>query len=74
MAGLIIALPITSQAKKIPSHIEIAPPEGGLRETSFVMCEAIRSISKERFLKSYGAVSAQTVQRVEDCVRILLGL
>ncbi len=45
LAELIIALPITSKDKRIPSHVAIAPPEGGLKVRSFVKCEDIRSIS-----------------------------
>lgn len=73
-ADLVVVLPITSKAKGIPFHVEIAPPEGGLTVRSFVKCEDIRSISKERFLRRCGSVSAETVRLVEDRVRILLGL
>lgn len=74
LAGLIIVIPITSKAKGIPYHIEINPPEGGLKERSFIKCEDIRSITKERLLRCFGTVSLETLQLVEDRTRLLIGL
>lgn len=73
-ADLVVVLPITSKAKGIPFHVEIRPPEGGLRLPSFVKCEDIRSISRERLRAKAGGVSRQTLQAVEDRLRILLSL
>jgi mRNA interferase MazF len=47
-AELVVVLPLTSKAKGIPFHIEIQPPEGGLKQVSYVKCEDVRSISRER--------------------------
>ncbi len=74
LAGLIIVIPITSKAKGIPYHIEINPPEGGLKERSFIKCEDIRSITKERLSQCFGTVSSETLQLVEDRIRLLIGL
>ena len=73
-ADLVVVLPITSKAKGIPFHIRIDPPEGGLPQASFIKCEDIRCVSKERLLKRCGAVSGDAVADVEDRLRILLGL
>ena len=73
-AELIVALPITTRNKNIPFHVEIAPPEGGLKERSFIKCEDIRSISKTRLSHHLGSVSALTLSDVEDRLRILLNL
>jgi mRNA interferase MazF len=73
-AGLVVLLPLTSVAKGIPFHVQIQPPEGGLKVKSFVKCEDIRSISKERLARRWGTVSQSTLAAVEDRLRILLGL
>lgn len=73
-AELVVVIPITSKAKGIPLHVEIEPPEGGLTLTSFVKCEDVRSISTSRLAKRLGKVSPQTIDMVEDRLRILLGL
>jgi mRNA interferase MazF len=73
-AGLVVILPITAKAKGIPFHVEINILEAGLTKRSFVKCEDIRSISKERLLKRMGRVSEETMKSVEDRLRILLNL
>jgi len=63
-AELVIVLPISTKGKGIRTHVRIDPPEAGTRETCFIKCEDVSSISTERL----------TVQAVEDRLRILLGL
>jgi mRNA interferase MazF len=73
-ADLVVVCPITSIAKGIPLHVKITPPEGGLKKESFVKCEDVRSVSKQRLTKRFGIVSQQTIAAIEDRLRILLGL
>ena len=42
-ADLAIAPPITSKNKRIPFHVPVDPPEGGLKVRSYVKCEDVRS-------------------------------
>lgn len=73
-AELVIALPITSKNKGIPFHVEVNPPEAGLRMQSFIKCEDVRSISVERFERKLGAVTPETLAQVEIRLKILMGL
>ena len=73
-AGLCIVLPITSTIRSIPSHIVVAPPEGGLKVRSAVICEAIRSVSTDRLVERWGRLSERSLARIEDVLRILLRL
>jgi mRNA interferase MazF len=73
-AGLVVVLPITSKDKKQPIHVPINSLEGGLSTASFIKCDDIRSVSKDRLGKFYGAVSRQTMAEVEKRIRILLDL
>jgi mRNA interferase MazF len=73
-ADLVVVLPITSKAKGIPLHVRVAPPEGGVKEPSYVKCEDIRSISKQRLAKFWGRVSRDTMIEIEERVSVLLGL
>lgn len=54
--------------------VEIRPPEGGLRLPCFVKCEEIRSLSRERLRTKSGGIGHETLQAVEDRLRILLSL
>ena len=71
---LIIVCPLTSKERGIRTHIKVVPPEGGLRETSFVMTEAVRSISKDRLIETWGNLPGQSVDKVAEVLRILLEL
>jgi mRNA interferase MazF len=73
-AGLAIVIPVTSRSKKIPIHVAIDPPEGGLTLTSYIKCEDIRSVSRERFGRKCGAISVQTMSLVQDKLSIILAL
>ena len=73
-AGLVVLLPISTVAKGVPLHVQVNPPEGGLKQRSFVKCEDVRSVAKERLLRRVGAVSPHTMDGVEDRLRILLNL
>jgi mRNA interferase MazF len=78
LAGLVMVIPLTSKVKKsknIPAHIAVDPPEGGLKTPSVILCDQLRSISKDRLDHApWGSVSAATLTQVETIVRWLLGL
>jgi len=73
-AGLVVVLPVTTRARGIPWHVEVTSPDGGVRQTSFIMCEAIRSIAKVRFIQRWGSVSPTVLAEVDRRLRILLVL
>ncbi len=73
-AELVIVLPMTSKIRGIPSHVEVTPPEGGLKSPSAIMCEAVRSISNERLSRRFRKISPTTLAEVEDRLAILIGL
>jgi len=73
-ADLVVVMPLTSKDKGIPLRVRIEPPEGGVKTASFVKCEDIRSVSKGRLAKRWGAVSPATLRAVADPVRILLDI
>ncbi|OQA14682.1 MAG: mRNA interferase MazF9 [bacterium ADurb.Bin363] len=73
-AELVVVIPITTRDKNIPFHVKINPPEGGLREISFIKCEDIRSVSKERLIKFSGRISNNIFLLIEDRLKILLNL
>lgn len=73
-AGLVVVLPITTKNKNIPFHVDVVPPEGGVKIKSYIKCEDIRSVSLERLSEYWGNVSLKTIAAIEDRIRILLGL
>jgi len=73
-AGLVLVIPLTTKEKGIPFHVEVQPPQGGLERRSFIKCEDLRSVAKERLLELWGRVTPTTLAEVEDRLRILLEL
>ena len=73
-AELVVVLPITSKNKGIRSHVAVAPPEGGLSAPSYIKCEDVRSISKQRLGRRLGKVTAKTMSEVENRLRVILSL
>ena len=73
-ADLVVVIPITSTLRNIPFHVVVQPPEGGLTHPSALLCEAVRSISKDRLINRWGSVAPHTMAKVEDRLRVLMGL
>jgi mRNA interferase MazF len=74
----VIVVPLTSKVKKsrtILAHLEVDPPEGGLKTPSVILCDQLRSISKDRLDQNpWGSVLAATLGKVETALRVLQGL
>ncbi len=70
--GLSLAVPLTRTDFSNALHLEIDPPEGGLRERSFAMPEQLRSLAHERVARQLGALRAPTLSELLRCCRLLL--
>lgn len=70
-SDLAIVVPITSTERPNPIHVELAEGIGGLRNRSFALPEMVRSISRVRLRKRWGAVPIDDLVRVVGRVRVL---
>lgn len=73
-ADLVVVIPVTTKGRAIRSFLRIEPPEGGLKQTSFFVCDQIRTVSKDRLGKCFGRVSPRTLAEVEQRIKYLLNL
>ena len=74
-AELVVIVPITSKGKGIPWHVPVkAGSDAGLTKDSFIMCEAIRCVARERLAKRLGEIADPVLAEVEKRLRILLEL
>ena len=56
-------------------HVEIESTNStGLNETSYVQCELLRSINKERLTHRLGTIDTDTNTQIRTIVTTLLGL
>ena len=71
----VIAAAVTSKLDKArpPTHIELSAKLYGLSKDSVVLLEQIRTIDKRRLKERIGALSPQTMARVDDALLISLG-
>jgi mRNA interferase MazF len=70
---LVAVVPFTTRRRGLPIHVEVRPPEGGLRDTSFAMCEQVRALAVDRLASQrFGGVSAAVLRSVEERLRFLL--
>ena len=73
-ADLVIVVPITKTQRRIPTHVPIPAGEAGLTFDSYIKCEDLRSISKDRLVRHMGDVTYAHIENVQKFVRVLLGL
>jgi mRNA interferase MazF len=73
---VILIASLTSQktAKVYPYEVLIDPPEGGLKHRSKVLLMHLRSVDKRRLTGRYGAVTEETMGRVEEALKVATGL
>lgn len=71
--GLVVVLPITSKPRPNFPRVRVAPPEGGLRSESWIICEQPRTISVERLGRRMGGVSQATLGAVWQFLVDIIG-
>ncbi len=71
----VIVAPLTKQRKKLSlrTHVEILPPEGGLKYPSLVLCEQLRTLEKTRLSKYLGTLSPASLRLVDAALSAALG-
>jgi mRNA interferase MazF len=73
-ADLVIVLPMTTKRKNIPTHVLVPKGEAGLNEDSYIKCEDVRSISKDRLVRHMGDVTYPRIEQAQMLVGVLLGI
>lgn len=71
-----IVAAITSQLRDPtrPTNVLVKAPEGGLTSDSVVLLNQIRSVDKRRLGKRLGRLRPETMEHVDEALRISLGL
>jgi mRNA interferase MazF len=71
---LVTVVPITSKVRPVRAYLRIDPPKGGLPLASYIICDQIRTISRDRLSRRFGVVSKQTRAEVEERLKFMLAL
>lgn len=72
----IIIAAITSQINKakLPTHVEVIGDDCGLSKDSVVLLEQVRTIDKRRLKERIGHLDEALMNRVDEALRISVGL
>ncbi len=71
----IIVAPITSgDDAKFRVNVAIKTPEGGLTNNSIILLNQIRTVDRSRFGRYWGHITPKTMQKVDEAIKISLGL
>ena len=70
--GLSLAVPLTRTDFSNALHMEVKPPEGGVKERSFAMPEQLRALAHERIAHRLGTLRGATLSELLRRCRVLL--
>jgi mRNA interferase MazF len=57
-----------------PTEVQIEPPEGGIKASSVILLNQIRSIDRQRLIKRLGVISPEKLNEVNRAIEISFGL
>lgn len=62
--SLCLAVPLSTRDRGSPLHVEILPPQGGVRAASYALVDQLRALDRSRLVECWGTVDAETHRRV----------
>jgi mRNA interferase MazF len=68
-----VILPITTRDRGVRVHLPVVPPEGGLKQSSFILSDQVRTVSHEHLKRFRGSISNETLAAAFHVVTLLLG-
>ncbi len=71
---IVAAISTALGAKEYPTEVWVNAPEGGLKRDSVILLNQIRTIDKRRLIERWGRLERGTMEKVDEALRISLGL
>lgn len=69
----VIVTPLTTTRRGLSLHVEVeATADTGIDQTSYVQCELIRSINRNRLVHRLGAIDPDASNKVTTIIKTLL--
>ena len=70
-----VVVTVSTKGKVVPFHVPVNPSrENGLKEESFVKCEQVLTISKDRLIRRLGSLEEKYMPAVAASLRRILEL
>jgi len=68
-----IVLAVSTKGKPVPFHVAVKPTRGnGLSELSYIKCEQVLTVAKERLIRKLGTVEAEQLPLISQALRLVL--
>lgn len=61
---LCLCVPLSTRDRASPLHVQIDPPEGGVRATSFALVDQVRALDRSRLTTQWGAIEPTTHRQI----------
>jgi mRNA interferase MazF len=71
---IVAAISTAVGPKEYPTEVKVHAPEAGLKKDSVILLNQIRTIDNQRLVKQWGEVSQHTMTKVNEALKISLGL
>ena len=72
---LTIVAAVSTRGRQIPAHVDVAPSaQNGLSVVSYVKCEQVQTVSKDRLLQKIGELAVPDMARVDKALKKVLAL
>lgn len=71
---IVAALTTALGPKEYPTEVRVRAPEGGLKKDSAILLNQIRTIDKRRMIERWGTLGPQTMKKLDEALKISLGL
>ncbi len=69
----VIVVTVSTRGRAVPFHVPVEPSaENRLRSTSYVKCEQVLTIAKDRLTRRIGQLSAADLARVVAALKLVL--
>jgi mRNA interferase MazF len=71
-----VVIPLTSNLRwaRFPFCVQVSAGDGGLESDSVVLCHQTRVIDRTRLLRRLGQLSPASLAKVEEALRLTLGI
>ena len=68
-----IVVTVSTKGKAVPFHVQVRPSEeNGLKEVSFVKCEQVLTISKDRLVRRVGLLEEEYMEDIALALKRVL--
>jgi mRNA interferase MazF len=72
---LTVVVAVSTHGRPVPFHVAVQPtPGNGFNAPSYIKCEQIMTVSKDRLIRRIGLVDASTMIQVDHAIKQVLTL